>query len=155
MDEKVEEIVQEVTEKPDAEREKVIEEIEEKQEELSGFITPEGAAIIIARKYGVIPEREEPEVRKLRIEDLSEGMSNVDIVGRIARVLEPQEFDRKDGSKGKVANLTLIDKTGEVRVVLWGKMADLVLEREIQKGTKSDSKELIQKKAVPNLSNYI
>lgn len=134
MDEKVEKVIREVTEKADVGREKLLEEIEKKQEELSGFITPEGAAIIIARNYGVTPEREEPEVHKLRIGDLSEGMSNVDIVGKISRIFEPREFERKDGSKGKVASLTLMDESGEVRLVLWGKRAELVLKEEIQKG---------------------
>lgn len=135
MDEKVEEIIKQVIEETDAEREEITKKIEEKQEELSGFITPEGAATIVARSHGVTPEREEPEVRKLRIEDISEGMSNVDIVGVVARTLEPREFERKDGSKGKVANLVLMDDTDEVRTVFWDQAADLIAKEEIQKGT--------------------
>lgn len=135
MEDKVEQIIQQIMEEADAEKKELTEKIEEKQEELSGFITPEGAATIIARSYGIIPERKEPEVRKLRIGDLSEGMSNIDIVGRIERIFEPREFERRDGSKGKVANLTLMDKTGKIRTVLWDKMVDLVAEEEIQKGT--------------------
>lgn len=135
MDESVEKIIQQVMEEADVEREELMEKIEEKQEELSGFITPEGAATIVARNNGVVPEREEPEVRKLSIEDLSVGMSNIDIVGRVERIFEPREFDRKDGSKGKVANLVLMDETGEIRAVFWDRMADLVSEDELQKGT--------------------
>lgn len=135
VNEKVEQIIQQVMEETDADREEIAEKIEEKQEELSGFITPEGAATIIARNYGVKLEREEPEVRKLLIEDLSEGMSNIDIVGRVKRTFEPREFKRKDGSTGKVCNIVLMDKTGEIRTVLWDKMADLVSEGEIRKGT--------------------
>lgn len=134
MDESVEKIVQQIMEEADAEKEELMKKIEEKQEELSGFLTPEGAATIIARNYGVVPEREEPEIQKLRIEDLSLGMSNIDVVGRIVRILEPREFDRRDGSKGKVANLVLEDKTGQIRVVLWDRMVGLVAEEEIQKG---------------------
>ncbi|KXB06975.1 hypothetical protein AKJ54_00875, partial [candidate division MSBL1 archaeon SCGC-AAA382K21] len=134
MDESVENIVQQIMEEADVEKEELMKKIEEKQEELSGFLTPEGAATIIARNYGVVPEREEPEIQKLRIEDLSLGMSNIDVVGRIVRILEPREFDRRDGSKGKVANLVLEDKTGQIRVVLWDRMVGLVAEEEIQKG---------------------
>lgn len=134
MDEKVEEIVQKIVAEEDVEKEEIQEKIEEKKEELSGFITPEGAATIVARSYGITPEREEPEVRKLLIEDLSEGMSNVDIVGRVSRTFEPREFEQKDGSKGKVANIVLMDKTGEIRTVLWGKRANLISEGEIRKG---------------------
>lgn len=135
LDEKTEEIIKQITEETELDREEVEEKIEKKEEELSGFITTEGAATIVARNHGITPEREEPEVRKLSIEDLSEGMSNVDIVGRISRIFEPREFERKDGSKGKVANIVLMDSTGEIRTVLWGKMSKLVSEREIQKGT--------------------
>ncbi len=134
MDEETEKIIRQIVDETDLGREEVTEKIERKQEELSGFITAEGAANIVARNQGITPEREEPEVRKLLIEDLSEGMSNVDIVGRVSRIFEPREFERKDGSKGKVANIVLMDKTGEIRTVLWGKMSKLVSEREIQKG---------------------
>lgn len=135
MDEDAEKIIKQVIEEADADRKEIEKEIEEKQEELSGFITPEGAATIVARKYGVVPKREEPEVQKLRIGDLSEGMSNIEIVGRITRIFEPRKFERKDGSEGKVANLLLMDETGKIRTVLWGKMANLVAEEEVQKGT--------------------
>lgn len=134
MNEKVEQIIQQIMEKTDLKKEELTEKIEDKQEELSGFITAEGAAIILAREHGIITEREEPKVRKLRIDDLSEGMSNVDIVGKVSRILEPREFERRDGSKGKVANIILMDKTGKIRVVLWDEMADLITEEEIQKG---------------------
>ncbi len=134
MDEKVEEIIQQIEEEADVTREEIQEKIEEKKEELSGFITPEGAATIVARSYGITPEREEPEVRKLTIGDLSEGMSNVDIVGRVSRVFEAREFEQKDGSTGKVANIVLMDKTGEIRTVLWGDRANLVESEEIRKG---------------------
>ncbi|KXB01588.1 hypothetical protein AKJ41_00890 [candidate division MSBL1 archaeon SCGC-AAA259O05] len=135
MGEKVEKVIQQIEEEAGVTREKIQEKIEAKREELSGFITPEGAATIVARSYGITPEREEPEVRKLMIEDLCEGMSNIDIVGRVSRVFEPREFEQKDGSTGKVANIVLIDGTGETRTVLWGDRADLVGREEIRKGT--------------------
>ncbi|KXA96226.1 hypothetical protein AKJ37_05740, partial [candidate division MSBL1 archaeon SCGC-AAA259I09] len=135
MGEKVEKVIQQIEEEAGVTREKIQEKIEAKREELSGFITPEGAATIVARSYGITPEREEPEVRKLMIEDLCEGMSNIDIVGRVSRVFEPREFEQKDGSTGKVANIVLIDGTGEIRTVLWGDRADLVGREEIRKGT--------------------
>ncbi len=135
MNEEAEKVVQKIVEETDISEEEVLEEIEEIQDDLSGFITEEGAANIVAKNHNVSVEREEPEVRKLLIEDVSEGMSNIDIVGRVSRVFEPTEFERKDGSKGKVANLVLMDKTGEIRTVLWGKMTKLVSEGELQKGT--------------------
>lgn len=133
--EEAEKVVEKIVEEADLSKDEVLEEIEEIKDELSGFITEEGAANIVAKNYGISIEREEPEVRKLLIEDVSEGMSNIDIVGRVSRTFEPTEFERKDGSKGKVANIVLKDKTGEIRTVLWGKMTKLVSEGELQKGT--------------------
>ncbi|KXB09646.1 hypothetical protein AKJ35_00045 [candidate division MSBL1 archaeon SCGC-AAA833F18] len=127
-------IVQEVVDEAGVNREELLEKIKEKQEELGGFITPEGAATIVARSYGVIPEREEPEVRKLRIGDLSTGMSNIDIIGRVARIYEVREFERRDGSKGQVSNLVIQDDTGRIRVALWGKQTSLVTREELEKG---------------------
>lgn len=127
-------IIQEVVEETGVDREELLEKVKAKQEELGGFITPEGAATIVARSYGVIPEREEPEIRKLRIEDLSPGMSNIDIVGRVMRVYEVREFERKDGSKGHVANLIIQDNTGQIRVALWGNQTLIVAEEELEKG---------------------
>lgn len=135
VSEKAEKVIQKIVEEADVDKDKVLKKIEEIQEDLSGFITEEGAANIVAKNLGVSIEREEPEVRKLLIEDVSEGMSNIDIVGRVSRTFEPTEFERKDGSKEKVANIVLMDKTGEIRTVLWGKMTKLVSEGTLQKGT--------------------
>jgi replication factor A1 len=108
--------------------------IKGKQDELSGFVTPEGAAIIVGRELGVELAKKEPVVRELRIEDLIPGMSNVDIIGRVTRIYEPRTFERMDGSGGRVANLLLQDKTGQIRVVLWNDKVSLVEEGKIQKG---------------------
>ncbi len=154
VDEEAEKVIEKIVEEADVTEDEILEEIEEIQDDLSGFITEEGAANIVAKNHDVSIEREEPKVSKLLIEDVSEGMSNIDIVGRVSRTFEPTEFERKDGSKGKVANIVLMDKTGEIRVVFWGKMTKLISEDELQKGTpvrfervyvkkgRNDSKEL-------------
>jgi len=134
MDEKAEKIIQKITEETDKNKEQILNEIEELQEKLGGFVTEEGAANILAKNNGVSIERDEPDVNKLLIEDISEGMSNIDIVGRVTRAFEPTTFQRKDGSKGKVANIVLKDKTGEIKTVLWGKMTKLITEGELERG---------------------
>lgn len=135
MPENPDKIIEKIVENTDLSKDQVEEKIEEIQEDLGGFITKEGAANIVAKNEGVSVEREEPEVKKLKIEDISEGMSNIDIVGRVSKVFEPTEFQRKDGSKGLVANLVLMDDTGEIKIVLWGKMTKLITDGEIDKGT--------------------
>jgi replication factor A1 len=54
-----------------------------------------------------------------RVEDLSLGLSDVDLRGRVLATDSIRTFDRDDGSEGRVANLTLGDETGRVRITLW------------------------------------
>ena len=54
-----------------------------------------------------------------RVEDLSLGLSDVNLRGKVLDTDAIRTFDRDDGSEGKVANLKLGDSTGRVRVTLW------------------------------------
>ncbi|MFC5277485.1 single-stranded DNA binding protein [Halorubrum rubrum] len=63
-----------------------------------------------------------------RVEDLTLGASDVDLVGKVLDTDTIRTFDRDDGSEGRVANLTVGDETGRVRVTLWDDKADLVEE---------------------------
>ncbi|GAB6860857.1 single-stranded DNA binding protein [Haloplanus litoreus] len=63
-----------------------------------------------------------------RIEDLSLGLSDVNLQGRVLATDSVRTFDRDDGSEGRVANLTLGDETGRVRVTLWDERADRATE---------------------------
>ena len=65
-----------------------------------------------------------------RVEDLALGASDVDLVGQVLDTDSIRTFDRDDGSEGRVANLTLGDETGRVRVTLWDDKADLADEFE-------------------------
>ena len=62
------------------------------------------------------------------VEALSLGLSDVNLVGAVLDTDSVRTFDRDDGSEGKVANLTLGDSTGRVRVTLWDDRADLADE---------------------------
>jgi len=65
-----------------------------------------------------------------RVEDLSLGLSDVDLTGVVLATDAVRTFDRDDGSEGRVANLTVGDETGRVRVTLWDERADLATEFE-------------------------
>ncbi|WP_049929041.1 single-stranded DNA binding protein [Halopiger goleimassiliensis] len=66
-----------------------------------------------------------------RVEDLSLGLSNVNLVGQVLDTGSVRTFDRDDGSEGRVSNLALGDQTGRVRVTLWDEQADLAEELEV------------------------
>jgi len=63
-----------------------------------------------------------------RVEDLTLGLSDVTLKGRILDVGTVRTFDRNDGSEGRVSNLAVGDPTGRIRVTMWDEQADLVDE---------------------------
>jgi replication factor A1 len=58
-----------------------------------------------------------------RVEDLSLGLSDVNLQGRVLDTDAVRTFSRDDGSEGRVSNLTLGDETGRVRVTMWDERA--------------------------------
>lgn len=115
-------------------RKEIMERIREKREELSGFVTPEGAAHIVARDLGIIFEREKPRVRTLRIGDLTPEVPKVNLVGKVAKVYGPRVFKRMDKKPGLVGSLLLRDGTGQIKLVLWGDKTSLIKEGKVRKG---------------------
>ena len=94
-----------------------IEEIERKVEarraKLSGLISREGAAQIIASELGVSFDKQ-----KMKISGLLSGMKRVNITGKIIRMNKVAEFN-KNGKSGKIGSFLLADDTSNIRVVLW------------------------------------
>ena len=64
------------------------------------------------------------------VSDLSLGLSDVNLPGKLLDTGTVRTFDRDDGSEGKVANLTVGDETGRIRITLWDERADIVEELE-------------------------
>jgi replication factor A1 len=64
------------------------------------------------------------------IETLTLGQSDVTLTGLVLGTDAPRTFERDDGSEGQVANLTLGDETGRVRVTLWDDRAERATEIE-------------------------
>jgi len=92
------------------------ERIKAKINELSGLISEEGAAHIIANELGIkLVEKSEG---KLKIKEIYAGMRNVTTIGRVTRKFPIAEFQKGEG-KGKVCSLVLGDETGTIRVVFW------------------------------------
>jgi replication factor A1 len=62
------------------------------------------------------------------VDALTLGQSDVAIQGLVLGTDSVRTFDRDDGSTGRVANLTLGDETGRIRVTLWDERADRATE---------------------------
>ncbi len=94
--------------------EEIDKKIKDKMHELSGLVSKEGAAHIIANELKIDLIKTD----NLKIKDLLAGMRNIDITGKVMDKYELREFDTGE-RKGKVANFLLGDETGVTRVVLW------------------------------------
>jgi len=97
--------------------------VDEKCNALSGLISKEGAAHIIANELGIKLHENGG-----KIKDLLPGMRNADVLGRITQIYEVRQFQRADGSGGKVGSFLVGDDTGVVRIVCWGNKADVLSE---------------------------
>ena len=107
------EIIEKIREKTGLSEEEIKNKIREKQRELYGLVSPEGAAHIIARELGIELVKKE----FLKTKDIRPGMNDINLKARVSRIFV-RDFE-KDGVKKKVANIFLVDETGEIRLCLW------------------------------------
>ncbi len=124
------EIVSKLSEHAGLGKEEIDKLVTEKQEELSGLVSREGAAYIVSREMGLNLIHEERR-RELKIKHLVSGLNSVSISPTVISVFEPRAFD-KNGRKGQVANILVGDETGTCRLSLWndevGKLKELALQ---------------------------
>jgi replication factor A1 len=128
----IEEIVEKICEHTQMSQKKVLQLIEEKEDELSGLVSREGAAYIVAREFGISLLKESK--RQLKVKSLTEGLSSVDIVARIVNISEPRSFDKEGGAKGSVANIILGDETGMIRLTLWNEEIENIADLGLKEG---------------------
>lgn len=88
--------------------------VEAKREKLSGLISREGAAQVIAAELGVNFDNE-----KFKIDELLPGMRKVQVSGKVLSISPVRNFTTKKGTEGKVCNLVIADDTSNIKVVLW------------------------------------
>ena len=103
--------------------------IKQKLEQLSGLVSREGAAHIIANELGV--KIFDQISGRMKIEKIYAGMRDVEVVGKVTQVFAIREFQRKEGT-GKVGSFMVGDETGIIRIVCWGGQADVL--KELQPG---------------------
>jgi len=95
-------------------KEEIDRRVEAKRAKLSGLISREGAAQIIASELGLNFDNEQ-----LKIEELLPGMRKANVIGKIINLFPVRNFTTKKGDVGKVANMILADETSNIKVVLW------------------------------------
>ena len=101
--------------------------VEAKRAKLSGLISKEGAAQVVAAELGISFDKE-----KMKISELLSGMKRVNVIGKIIE-MSPVRTYEKDGRSGKIGSFILADETSNIRVVLWDtNHIDLIEQKKIK-----------------------
>ena len=87
--------------------------IEAKRAKLSGLVSKEGAAQIVAAELGINFDQE-----RMKISEVVHGMKRVNVIGKIIDISPVREYN-KNGRQGKVCNLLIADESSNVKTVLW------------------------------------
>ena len=101
--------------------------VEAKRAKLSGLISREGAAQIIAAELGINFDKE-----KAKVNELLPGMKKVNILGKIIKLFPVKEY-HTNNREGKIGSMILADETGNIRVVLWDTNHIDLIEKEVIK----------------------
>src|SRR3990167_1957944 len=123
-----EQIIEKIKNEANISESEIEEKINEKMKQLSGLISKEGAAHIVANEVGI--KLFEAFSGKLQIKNILAGLRNVETVGKVLQTYELREFTTNE-RQGKVASMVIGDETGTIRVVLWGSQADRSEERRV------------------------
>jgi replication factor A1 len=102
--------------------------IKEIQKQYDDLFDEETSAFLLVDKLG------ENKVNICKISDLKNGMECT-VLGKITNISKTRNFNRKNGTQGKVINLELSDDTGSCNLVLWDKDVESVKNETIKKGS--------------------
>tara|TARA_Y100000310_G_scaffold273297_2_gene288702 strand:- start:416 stop:1405 length:990 start_codon:yes stop_codon:yes gene_type:complete len=113
MSDNYESLLSRISESSKLEKEEIERKVEAKRAKLSGLVSKEGAAQIVAAELGINLDQE-----KLKISELVDGMKKANLVGKVIQIFPVREYS-KNGREGKVCNMRVGDASGNTRVVLW------------------------------------
>jgi len=120
MQRPIEEIIKQIQERTSLPEDEIKAKIDAKLKQLTGLISREGAAHIVANELGI---RLFNQISgRLQIKNILSGMRDVETVGRVVRVYEQKQFQSGERT-GQIASFLLGDDTGVIRVVLWNEQA--------------------------------
>jgi len=127
----LDEIVTVIAKKTGVDRTTITLKIQDKVQELSGLISPEGAAHVVANEMGI--ELLNTSEKFMKIKDIIPGLRSISFSGTISRLFPVYSFDKGD-KKGKVASMVISDETGEIRLVIWNHRVEIVEEGKVKEG---------------------
>ncbi|MBN1134848.1 MAG: replication factor A [Methanosarcinaceae archaeon] len=111
-------------------KDEFLERVNEKIELMSGLCDKKTAAMLVAHDLGVTDTGRDI----TKVADITADMGNVNFIAKVMSVFPVREFNRNDGSIGKVGNLIVADETGSIRLTLWDDKADMIMTKSIIAG---------------------
>lgn len=103
--------------------------VEAKRAKLSGLISREGAAQIVAVELGISFDKE-----KVKINEILPGMKKINIIGKIIQMFPVRDY-KTENREGKIGSFIFADDTSNIRVVLWDVNHISLIERgQIKEG---------------------
>ncbi len=130
----VDDLIQTISDETGEDEDEIRERIAAKVEELSGLVSEEGAAHLVAREAGI--ELAEADNNDLTVDNIVPGMNRVDLKCKVVDISDVNTFDRDGDEEGRVRNVVLGDETGTVRLTLW--------DDQVEIGDKLDEGDSIQ-----------
>jgi len=101
--------------------------VEAKQAKLSGLISKEGAAQVIAAELNINFDKQ-----VIKISHIVPGMRKINLIGKIIQMFPIREYN-KNGRSGRIGSFILADDTSNSRVVLWDENhIDLIAKGDIK-----------------------
>jgi replication factor A1 len=120
---------------PDMQREELLSMVERKKQESHGLLSDEGAVRLLAQQLAGL-SGQSVNLSDLRISSVQAGLSDATISGEILSVSQLREFQRSDGSVGKLVRVKLRDGSGQITCVLWDSTAETVEKEQLATGSK-------------------
>jgi len=104
--------------------------IEAKQAKLSGLISKEGAAQVIAAELNINFDKQ-----SIKINQIVPGMRKINLIGKIIQLFPVREYN-KNGKSGRIGSFILADDTSNIRTVLWDENhIDLISKGNFKEGS--------------------
>jgi replication factor A1 len=108
---------------PSLDRDKLVAMIEQKKQESHGLLSDEGAVRLVAQQLSISPLPSSG-LSDQRISSVHAGLNNSTITGQVNSISEIREFQRSDGTLGKVLKMRISDGSGQITCVFWDNLAE-------------------------------
>lgn len=124
-----------LSDNPKIGREELLTMVERKREESHGLLSDEGAIRLLAQQLSVAPPASS-DLKDQRISSVHAGLNDSTITGQVISVSDVHEFQRSDGTQGRVLRMRVGDASGQITGVFWDSLADTVAREALTPGSR-------------------